>query len=295
MRANARGAARGGPSQVVAERIANLLRGGTSRGVGLEAAGHQRAQPRRERSGKRARPLVERGILVAPSDGRVLTGLAVEGVLAAAEQLVEHDPEGPHIHGSGQRRVAPLLRRHVARGTRDGGDGDTAAADGIAAALFVVGADCQAEVEHAHAAIGTDEHVVGLEIAMQNTLAMRCAERLGDGLCHAHLLVQAARLVLQPSAHGAAAYVLERQVGTPAVLADGVDGHDVGMIELGGRARFGEEAAEGTWRLELAPADHLDGHVAVEGGVAGQVDLSHSPTTQQPHDGEVIDALAHHE
>ena len=62
----------------------------------------------------------------------------------------------------------------------------------------------------------------------------------------------------------------------PLVFADFVNGHDVGMIEIGRRLGLALKALHVVGRGELTGEDHLQGHDAVEAHLPGLVDDAHA-------------------
>jgi hypothetical protein len=67
------------------------------------------------------------------------------------------------------------------------------------------------------------------------------------------------------------------------VGADIVDGEDVGVVEGAGGAGLLLEPAEVVAVGDLRGED-LDGHLAVETGIVGPVDLTHAARAEEPDD-----------
>jgi hypothetical protein len=65
----------------------------------------------------------------------------------------------------------------------------------------------------------------------------------------------------------------ERQ---PVLLADLVDGHDVGVFQAGGVFRLGAEALHRVFGCQLAREDHLERHDAVKALLPRLVDHAHA-------------------
>src|SRR6266550_9615838 len=77
--------------------------------------------------------------------------------------------------------------------------------------------------------------------------------------------------------HQAAAFDEQHAEEMPAaMLADLIKGDDVRMIEPGDGFGFGAEALDFVLAAELIPANHLQGHDAIELALAGLVDDAHS-------------------
>ena len=82
--------------------------------------------------------------------------------------------------------------------------------------------------------------------------------------------------------------------GPPLVLADVVDGADVGMIQGRGGLRLTLEALAGGRVVEVGLGKELQRDVAVKASVLGLVDDAHAPAAQLLDDAVVGDGLADH-
>ena len=183
-----------------------------------------------------------------------------------------------------------LLGRHVRRrpddraGLRVVAAGDDA---GVAAALRGVQAG-DAEVGDAHAPVGADEDVVRLDVAVDDAGAVR-RRQAGAGLQeHRDDLRPASRALGQPARHGRALDELHGQVHRALVEIGLVQGDDVGVDELGQRARLAQGARVGRLGAGLGggrlAAHDLQGHPAVELRVVGGVDDAHAAGAQGVED-----------
>ncbi len=97
------------------------------------------------------------------------------------------------------------------------------------------------EVAHPHATVFSDEHIVGLEVAMNDAGGMRGGEAMTGGDVGLDDLGDGSALLL-PRAQALAAHHLHRDVGHAVRGADVVDGDHVGMVDLRHRARFAHES-----------------------------------------------------
>ena len=143
----------------------------------------------------------------------------------------------------------------------------------------------EAEVEDLHEAVTTDDHVGGLDVAMDDAGGVRGREGRRhldgdvDGLGDRQELDQA--LVERDALD-----VFHREVAAPVGgLAEQVDVRDVRMAQGRGGARLPLEPRE-VVRLHRAAMEHLDGDVAVEPQVAGEIDLPHAAAAEQAGDLE---------
>ena len=217
----------------------------------------------------------QRGIL-AQSNGGVVAEQRVEERcfaldrqwMSTGEELMENDAQRPDVGAEVDRRAASLLRRHV---------GERSEAH---ARLGEVGdvSPGQPEVEDLHLAVVGDEHVRRLDVAMDDA-DMVCVgestrDRNGDRRrpldrerSFFDLLRQRFPLVERHRDEEAAV----------AGLADVVDGADVGMIERGSGACFGEESSPRLFGAEcVAGSDELERDEAGEAWVLGLEDHAHA-------------------
>jgi hypothetical protein len=110
------------------------------------------------------------------------------------------------------------------------------------------------------------------------------AERLGDGQA----------LLRDRLAQGLAAQVLHHDEVEAVVVRDVVDGHDVGVIERGRRARLAEEAGPARRVARTVGGQDLERDEAVEPGIAGLVHDGHASLAQLLHDLVVEEPPADH-
>ncbi|MGX1504878.1 UNVERIFIED_CONTAM: hypothetical protein RKD43_003503 [Streptomyces graminofaciens] len=201
----------------------------------------------------------------------------------AGQQLEEHDPDRIQV-GTGVHTPAEgLLGGEVLRGADD----HARLRHGRDARLHRTG---DAEVHHLDDAALGHHHVAGLDVAVDQAhlvAGLQGREHVGGDL---ERLVGGHRAVLldvggQDGSQRLTLHVLHDDVrhqrAVELVLAGVEDGHDVGVGQLGDGLRLTPEPlAE---RL-LAPefrVERLDGHLAVQRGVVGQVDGSHAAFAEQ--------------
>ena len=125
---------------------------------------------------------------------------------------------GPHDHAD--LRVRPVLALEVAQ---------------------------DAEVEDGGVAVGADEDVAGLDVAVDEALGVDVVEAGAQlrARCGAPRAAVAAALRLQrASRRGVALQLLHHDEGAALVPADGVDEHDVGVLEVGGEPGLALEAGD---------------------------------------------------
>ena len=122
-----------------------------------------------------------------------------------------------------------------------------------------------------------DEHVLGLDVAMNDAIAVRVRERReelerqGGGDLGRHRAA-----LLQELAQGRAADELDDEVLLGLVgLADVEDLDDVRVAELGHRLRLGVEARDDLARIAQVGMDDLDGDLAPEAAIARAVHGRH--------------------
>lgn len=235
-----------------------------------------------------------RGIRLLPVE-RFVEGRAEAELVAAFVGRDAAHLLGRHVPGcseDGSRLREPALRRVgrarpvIHRRRVDGRVGD-------------VGGEArdeprEAEVGDAHAAVAPHEHVVGLEIAMDEAASMRRHEPRGglqvDAQAQRHLARLAEIALPLPLGEGGAVDELHRDEDAPARLARLVDVHDVGVRDAGHGLRLLLDARRGEGGLVAEVAHELDGDLAIEFGVVGGEDLPHPALSHALDDQEAPDA-----
>ena len=189
----------------------------------------------------------------------------------AREQLEEDDSRGVEVGGLVDRRAARLLRREVLRG-----------ADDRALLRHLARARAgDAEVRHLDDALGVDDHVVRLDVAVDDAVAVRVAER-GEDLArvrdrdgHRAEPARADQLLERPPLD-----VLHDDVVGAVRLASIEDGDDVRVREAGGMRRLSAEALDELLVVRVAAVEHLDGDTPAELLVLGEVDVGHAAAAE---------------
>ncbi|MEZ4409528.1 MAG: hypothetical protein R3A52_24105 [Polyangiales bacterium] len=131
----------------------------------LEAAGEHALQGRRHARAEPARwgVAVEADLLHHGAPGVFFEGAA------AREELVEHDPEGEDVAPEVEPVAEHLLGRHV-RGRAHHAEARVGLVDHLG----------EAEVGELHVAEARDQHVAGLEVAVQHPAQVGVLERAAD-------------------------------------------------------------------------------------------------------------------
>ena len=193
----------------------------------------------------------------------------------SGEELVEDDPGGVEIRGLVDRRAARLLGREVLRGADD---------RALLRHLARAGAR-DAEVRDLDHALRVDDDVVRLDVAVDDPVAVRVAERsedlarVRDGDRHRARATLADQLLER-----APLDVLHddevRAVRLPAV----VDRDDVRMGEPGGVRRLAAEALDELVVVRVALVQDLHRDPPAELLVLREVDVGHPSAAELPGD-----------
>ncbi len=141
-----------------------------------------------------------------------------------AEHLVEHHAQAVDV-GSAVDAVChacDLFWRHVCRGAADGAELSAARR------LLVEG---QPEVHEDRAAVGRQDDVRGLDIAVDGEPGVCMSQRIGHVGRDACSLVPARGVVSQPLREIGALEIIRNDVHLPFVQADVVDRHDAGVAQ----------------------------------------------------------------
>ena len=202
-------------------------------------------------------------VLVGDVDG----GLAGEG-LGAGEHLEEHQPGGVDVAAGVGDAALDLLGGEVGDGAEQHALG---AGDGLARDR-----PGQPEVGDLDRAVVVDDDVLGLDVAVDQALGVRLGERLEHRVEHVEGRPRREQALLAHDvAQGLPGHVLHREEDVAVVLALVEHGDDVGVGQRRGRARLATEAGDEALVVGEVLAHHLQGDLAVEPLVDGEVDRRH--------------------
>jgi hypothetical protein len=95
----------------------------------------------------------------------------------------------------------------------------------------------------------------------------------------------------QARVQAAAIDQLHGEVGPAVILADVVDGDDVGVVEVARGRRLDVEALQGVGRPRQAAQDHLEGDLAVDAHLPGPVDDAHAAARDLAEQLVIAEAL----
>ena len=189
---------------------------------------------------------------------------------AAGEHLIEDRSQAPDIARRADVAATPgrLLRRHVARGAEDG-----ACVRHRGIGLEPLG---QPEVGDARAAVGVDEDVGGLQVAVEDAARMGRLDGLGHLRQDRRPLARVHRPACQTAGQRRPLDILHRVEGVAVEVADLEDRDDPRMVEPGGGLRLAAEAGQIGLRGELAAKEHLHRDGAPQAPLPGPVDDPHA-------------------
>ena len=134
-----------------------------------------------------------------------------------------------------------------------------------------------AEIHHFDGAFVVDQDVLGLDVAMQNAAAVGVIERLQNLQHHRHRALP--RQGHEIPQHRAVDE-LHHQAQAVAILQQGVELGDVGVVELGLQAGLFAKTLHHAGTGGVFAAQPLDGHLALQQQVHGAIHHAHSARAQ---------------
>ena len=191
------------------------------------------------------------------------------------EHLVEHAPECEQIGASVERLAGRLLRTHVRRRA----DRKACLRVGARRLRCRNHRPADAEIRH-HSVPLMQQHVVRLDVAMDDVVAMRVVERVRDFARQPdRVLERQTALAREPRPERLALDEGHREEQPPVHLARIVERQDVWMGQSGRQADLAKEAfaAEGTGELE---AKDLERDVPVVAKIARAIHDGHAAFTE---------------
>ena len=149
----------------------------------------------------------------------------------------------------------------------------------------------QAEVENFGVLAFGDEDICGLDVAVDDASGVGRVERVGDFDAQRERHLQFHRTSGDHVLEGHAVQELHDEESAAVVLADVVDGADVGMIQGGGRLGLAAETLQGLMILREIVGEEFQSDETAQTGVLGFVDDTHAATAELLHDPVMRDGL----
>ena len=214
----------------------------------------------------------------------------------AGGELVEHDAEREEIGAMVGGEHAQLFGRHVG----EGADGEAFLGEGglgmkahrLGGVVFAqLG---EAEVEHLDPAVLVDHDVAGLEIAVLDPLGVGRGQGVGERHGDLEELLERQAAGRNELGEGLALDVLHGEEALAVGLFDRIDGDDVGMVERGDRLDLALEAGEAVGIFGEGRRQSLQGDLAMQAQILGEVDDPHAALTQFRQDPIVRQLRADH-
>jgi hypothetical protein len=223
----------------------------------------------------------------------------------AVERLVQRHAEGELIGSMIRPATEMLLGCHVGRRAHDrAGLGQVRAerhsacldprGRGVEVVVLDLGCPREPEVEHAWAVVVAHEHVVGLEVAVDQLGLVGGSEPAAGADERDDDLDPRPRSLVGPGAQRLSLHELHRDVDLVLERADVVDGHDVGVAQLRHRSGLAEQPLLSLGRVPTGPTptEHLECCLAVQLGVVADVHHAHAPGTDLLDHDITTDAIA---
>ena len=224
----------------------------------FEVAGHPGVEPRRRHR-----------LLRSHQVERLERGRAFEG-RPPRQALVEDRPQRVHVHrrADGAGPGGGLLGGHVARRAQDG-------ARARLAGVGVLDGLGQAEVGDLGHAVGRQEDVGRLQVAVDDPAFVRRLERFRDLNADGDRLVQRDRPARDPIRQVLPADQFHRQEVDRFHTVQAMDHRDVGVIQRSQESGLSVEAGQALGVVRQRIGKDLERHRPVESCIGGSPDLAH--------------------
>ena len=208
----------------------------------------------------------------------------------ACEQLIQQAAEGPDVGAAIYIFSTRLFRTHIWRRTDDVSHDGLQLSHGdqlgkILVFFHAANSFCQSEIEDLHSAFGRDLDVRWLEVTVNDPLAVRCLQRLGNLARIIERLLNWQRTdSLDPLRQGFAFHQLKHEAVHVVGFFEAVDRRNVGTVECCERACFPPEAGQPLRIASKFRGQGLDGYVATELAVVCAIHFAHTTGSQWRQD-----------
>ncbi len=203
-------------------------------------------------------------------------GGAVKGHLAT-QHLVAHDTQRIEIRAVVQRLILDLLRAHVAGRAKD----STCPGQRRRHTTTTERLD-ETKVGQNYPTRRIDQNVRRLDVTVDKTALVGVIQRRADLRDDIHHLLRREGRVRANALHQRGALdEFHRDVMIVTLDTHVVNGDDIGLLEVGCRHCLLMEASDELSVARQVGGQHLECHVAPQGGLPGLVDRGHSPFTDQ--------------
>ena len=230
---------------------------------------------------------------------RVGVGLGVDGLDQGCEQglarmagsagheLVQRRAEEVDVGARADiSQTAGHLRRHVGRGADDG--------RGVVALVEALG---HAPVDQVDLAKATEHHVVGLDVEVEDPMTV--GEVGGEAHLHQDLEVLLEAVALERCPVGMVGVGEQGRPGDPldalhhqhrlvAAAAEGIDRRNVRVLQATHEPRLADQRLPGSVGVGVLGSHALDRDLAVEPGLARQLDSTHAALAHRAQDLEGV-------
>ena len=193
----------------------------------------------------------------------------------AGSHFIEHGTEGPDVGADVGFFAFEQFGGHVLRGAHDGAFGGEDLCEGGVGGAGLGDGLGEAEIEEFDAVAGEDD-VLRFDVAVGDAGAVGAVEGVGDLGGVFEGLVEGEGAFFDALGEGFAFHELHDHVAGAGLVADVVEGTDVGVVEAGDGAGFAFEAGAEVFALGDVVGEDFDGDGAVETGVFGFVDFAHA-------------------
>ena len=202
----------------------------------------------------------------------------------AGKHFIEHGAECENVGARIGRLTTHLFRRHIARCPHDHarrGKLQAAERDLVYVSDRFLRQLRQSKIEDLDSSVFGDEHIFRLQVAVHDSLLVRCRQSVGNLHSILDRLTLGQGAAIEGCPQAAALQELGDQKRRLLVLADVMNGENVGVVERRHRPRLLLKAMQAVSFAGERCRKNFEGHIASQAGIRRAINFSHAACANQ--------------